>query len=43
MGWDEDNGRYIARTFENHGFYRNYEMSVEGKVWTISGTTERAH
>ena len=42
MGWDEHNGRYFARTFENHGFYRNYEMTVEAKVWTMSGKTERA-
>ena len=42
MGWDEDNGRYFARTFENHGFYRNYELTVEGNVWTLSGKTERA-
>lgn len=42
MGWDDEAGRYFARTFENHGFYRHYDMTVEGYVWTISGATERA-
>ncbi len=42
MGWDADGGRYIARTFDNHGFYRHYDLAVDGRVWTISGDTERA-
>ena len=42
MGWDAEGDCYFARSFENHGFYRNYEMTVEGNVWTISGKTERA-
>ena len=42
MGWDGDAGRYFARTFEDHGFYRHYDLTVEGNVWTISGKTERA-
>ena len=29
-------------TFENHGFYRHYEVVVEGKEWTVTGETERA-
>jgi hypothetical protein len=42
MGWDDEAGRYFARTFENHGFYRQYDMTVEGNVWTFSGKIERA-
>jgi hypothetical protein len=42
MGWDNDAGRYFARTFENHGFYRDYDLTVEGNVWAIRGKTERA-
>ena len=42
MGWDDDAGRYFARTFENHGFYRHYDMAVDGSMWTIIGKTERA-
>lgn len=42
MGWDDDTGCYFARTFENHGFYRHYRVTVDGNVWTISGKTERA-
>jgi Protein of unknown function (DUF1579) len=43
MGWDDDTGSYFARTFENHGFYRHYEVTLAGKVWTVSGESERAH
>jgi hypothetical protein len=42
MGWDGEAGRYFARAFENHGFYRHYVVTVEGKLWTFSGKTERA-
>ena len=42
MGVDNETGRYFARSFENHGFYRHYDVSVEGLVWTISGERERA-
>jgi hypothetical protein len=42
MGWDDNAGSYFARTFENHGYHRHYDISVDGKVWTISGETERA-
>ena len=42
MGWDGDVGRYFARTFENHGFYRHYDLTAKGNVWTIRGKTERA-
>lgn len=42
MGWDEDDGRHFARTFDNHGYFRHYEMTVEGDVWTLRGKTERA-
>lgn len=42
MGWDADAGRHFALTFENHGFFRHYDMTAEGNVWTMSGPTERA-
>ena len=42
MGVDPEKGGYFARTFENHGFYRHYDVTVNGRVWTISGETERA-
>lgn len=35
-------GSYFARSFENHGFYRHYEVAVDGRVWTLSGESERA-
>lgn len=42
MGVDAETGRYFARSFENHGFSRHYDVSVNGRVWTLSGERERA-
>ena len=42
MGVDQETGRYFLRSFENHGFYRDYDMTVDGRVWTITGERERA-
>jgi hypothetical protein len=42
MGWDAVRGSYFIQSFENHGFERRYDMTVDGRVWTISGEHERA-
>ncbi len=42
MGVDVDSGEYFARNFENHGFYRKYDVTVDDRVWSIRGATERA-
>jgi hypothetical protein len=42
MGVDPETGEYFARCFENHGFYRHYRVARDGRVWTLSGQTERA-
>ena len=42
MGVDAKTDRYFARAFENHGFYRHYDVSRTGRVWTFTGETERA-
>jgi hypothetical protein len=42
LGVDARTGHYFARTFENHGFYRHYELTREDRVWTFSGQSERA-
>lgn len=42
MGRDNETGRLFARTFENHGFDRDYTLERAGHCWTISGKTERA-
>lgn len=42
MGWDTEAERYFARTIENHGFARDYTMTVNGRTWTLSGEHERA-
>jgi len=42
LGVDAKKGGYFARAFENHGFYRHYDVAVDGNVWTFTGETERA-
>ncbi len=42
IGWDEVVGDYFAATFENHGFHRRYAVRLDGRVWTFTGSTERA-
>lgn len=42
MGVDPHSGKYFARAFENHGFYRHYDVSVDGNIWTFLGEHERA-
>jgi hypothetical protein len=42
LGVDAKTGRYFARAFENHGFYRHYDVAVDSRVWTLTGETERA-
>lgn len=41
-GFDPETGNFFARTFENHGHYRNYALTREGDVWKLTGDTERA-
>lgn len=42
MGVDPSDKGYIARTFENNGFYRHYALSVDNRTWLLEGETERA-
>jgi hypothetical protein len=42
MGVDARTGRCFARSFENHGFYRHYDVEVAGRIWRLIGDTERA-
>ena len=42
LGWDRDDGRYFARTIENHGFCRDYTVTRDGARWIFSGPEERA-
>ena len=42
LGWDDAAGRYFARSFENHGYSRDYAVERQGRVWTFSGDHERA-
>lgn len=42
MGVDPRSGEYFSRGFENHGFYRDYRMTIDGKLWRIDGESERA-
>jgi hypothetical protein len=42
MGWNDATGRYFVRAFENRGFCRHYDTTVDGRVWTLIGNTEGA-
>lgn len=42
MGVDAETGTYFARTFENHGFTRHYDVAKDGRTWTLKGDHERA-
>jgi hypothetical protein len=42
LGVDARTGRHFARSFENHGFYRHYDVTVDARVWTLAGDSERA-
>jgi hypothetical protein len=42
LGVDARTGKYFARSFENHGFYRHYDVALQDRVWTFTGDTERA-
>lgn len=42
LGWDPEAGRYFSRSIENHGFARNYTLTVDGDTWTFTGDQERA-
>jgi hypothetical protein len=42
MGVEPGDKGYFTRTFENHGFYRQYALSVDGLTWLLEGETERA-
>ena len=39
---DADTGKYTTRSYENHGFIRDYVTTVDGDTWTFDGDTERA-
>lgn len=41
LGVDPE-GRYVARTFDNLGYYRHYDVTVDDRTWTLTGATERA-
>lgn len=42
MGFEPSTDGHFARTFENHGFYRHYGLSVDDRTWLLEGATERA-
>ena len=42
LGVEPGESGHFARTFENHGFYRHYALSAEGRTWLLKGKTERA-
>lgn len=43
LGVEPGDKGHFARTFDNHGYYRHYGISVDGRTWILEGETERAH
>jgi hypothetical protein len=42
INWDDASQHYLTRSYENHGFVRDYVTRVEGEIWTFTGDGERA-
>ena len=42
LGYDEAEGGYFTRFFDNSGFHPEYRASVDGDVWTFSEPQTRA-
>ncbi|WP_144720401.1 DUF1579 family protein [Agrococcus jejuensis] len=42
LGWDRERETYFSWSVENHGFHREYLVTVDGDVWTFTGEQERA-
>ncbi len=42
IGWDSEAERFFARSFENHGFSRDYTVTFDGPTVTLDGGHERA-
>lgn len=42
LGWDPERETYFSWSIENHGFSREYLVTVDGHVWTLAGDEERA-
>ena len=38
MGWDEGRGTYLQHYFDSRGVARVYEMTFDGRVWTLERT-----
>ncbi len=41
FGVDPATGLYFARTFENHGFYRDYRLTVSDNIWSLTAQVDR--
>lgn len=42
ISYDPETKHYVTRSYENHGFIRDYVTRVDGDVWTMTGDSERA-
>ena len=42
ISYDPATTAYTTRSYENHGFVRDYITRVDGDVWSFGGDTERA-
>ena len=42
MGYDEKQGGYFTRFFDNAGNHPEYRVQLKGNVWTFAESTSRA-
>jgi hypothetical protein len=42
LGWDQERGTFFSWSVENHGFNREYLVTVDDDTWTLTGGSERA-
>jgi hypothetical protein len=42
IGYDAQTGEYVSHNFDNLGYQRMYQLSVQDRVWTFTGEFERA-
>jgi hypothetical protein len=42
ISWDTTSQQYMTRSYENHGFVRDYVTRLEGETWNFTGDSERA-
>lgn len=42
LGYEPERGAVMIHNFDNLGYARDYQVAIDGKVWTLTGAHERA-